>query len=99
MTPACLRIDTAGLAVGVQVLGRATVAQAVLTAAADPGLIDGAAAPPPPSPQPCRAPPPQPCRAPSGSGSPPLARSTAPGVLRPVAPSAVARALVAALTG
>lgn len=40
-----LRADTPGLAVDVQVLGRAAVAQAVLTGAADLGLIDGAAAP------------------------------------------------------
>ncbi|MCX5504975.1 LysR family transcriptional regulator [Streptomyces sp. NBC_00053] len=47
-----LRTDTAGLAVDVEVLGRAAVAQAVLTGAADLGLIDGAAAPSDPLPMP-----------------------------------------------
>ncbi|MFI5770454.1 LysR family transcriptional regulator [Streptomyces sp. NPDC051658] len=47
-----LRTDTPGLAVDVQVLGRAAVAQAVLTGAVDLGLIDGAAAPSDPLPVP-----------------------------------------------
>ncbi|MET9659986.1 LysR family transcriptional regulator [Streptomyces sp. NPDC006510] len=47
-----LGAGTPGLAVDVQVLGRAAVAQAVLTGAADLGLIDGAAAPSDPLPVP-----------------------------------------------
>ncbi|MES9589847.1 LysR family transcriptional regulator [Streptomyces sp. NPDC094045] len=51
-----LRADTPGLAVDVQVLGRAAVARAVLTGTADLGLIDGAAAPSDPLPVPDAAP-------------------------------------------
>ncbi|MGW2089428.1 LysR family transcriptional regulator [Streptomyces sp. NPDC001880] len=47
-----LRADTPGLAVDVQVLGREAVVRAVLTGAADLGLIDGAAAPSDPLPVP-----------------------------------------------
>ncbi|MEU9318731.1 LysR family transcriptional regulator [Streptomyces sp. NPDC048295] len=47
-----LRAGTPGLAVDVQVLGRAAVVRAVLTGAADLGLIDGAAAPSDPLPVP-----------------------------------------------